>query len=248
MTRLFDHRYPGEGPTGGHSFGNLFITALHQITGDFPRAVRLAADVLRVRGAVLPATGEDVQLVAEGRNGRLLVGETAITHGGPPRRLRLVPPAPAALSEALEAIAHADLLVLGPGSLYTSIIPNVLVPGLRAALARSRAQRVYVANLVTQPGETDGFNLARHVAELTSYAAGVRVDVVLANSSAIPEEVADHYRQGGAEQVVAPARWAGPGRLEARPLLTITADGTVRHHPDLLAAALAELAKVATWV
>ncbi len=244
MTRLFEHRYPGEGPTGGHSFGNLFMTALHQITGDFPSAVRLAADVLRVRGTVLPATGEDVQLVAEGRNGRPLVGETAITGGGPPRRLRLVPADPAALPEAVAAIAAADLLVLGPGSLYTSVIPNLLVPGLRAALARSPARRAYVANLVTQPGETDGFDLGRHVAELAAYAPDVRLDVVLANSSSLPGLLAAHYRESGAEPVAAPARWDGPGRLEVRPLLATTPEGTVRHDPDLLAAALAALVEV----
>ncbi len=244
MTRLFAHRYPGEGPTGGHSFGNLFMTALHQVTGDFPTAVRLAADVLRVRGSVLPATGEDVQLVAEGRSGRALVGETAITRGGPPRKLRLVPADPAALPEALAAIADADLLVLGPGSLYTSVIPNLLVPGLRTAVARTPARRVYIANLVTQPGETDGFDLERHVAELAAYAPGVGLDVVLANSSPIPDAVATHYRESGAEPVLAPTRWPGPGTLEVRPLLTTTGEGTVRHDAERLAAALAELAGV----
>ena len=244
MTRLFEHRYPGEGPTGGHSFGNLFMTALHQITGDFPTAVRIAADVLRVRGTVLPATGDDVQLVAEGRDGRPLVGETAITRGGPPRRLRLVPADPVALPEALAAIDSADVLILGPGSLYTSVLPNLLVPGLRAAVARSRAQRVYIANLVTQPGETDGFDLTRHVAELTSHAPDVSIDVVLANSSPMPEGVAAHYRSSGAEPVAPPQRWAGPGTLEVRPLLTATPEGIVRHDPDRLAAALAELTGV----
>lgn len=245
LTRLFAHRFPGEGPTGGHSFGNLFMTALHQITGDFPHAVRLAADVLRVRGAVLPATGEDVQLVADGRDGQPLVGETAIAHGGPPRRLRLLPAGPPALPEALAAIGGADLVTLGPGSLYTSIIPNLLVPELRSALAASSAPKVYVANLVTQPGETDGFDLSRHLAELASYGAGVALDVVLANSMPLPPEVEAHYRASGAQPVVAPARWDGPGRLEVRPLLTVTGEGTVRHHAGLLAATLAELLGVA---
>ncbi len=241
LTRLFAHRFPGEGPTGGHSFGNLFMTALHQITGDFPSAVRLAAEVLRVRGAVLPATGQDVQLVAEGRDGQPLVGETAIALGGPPHRLRLVPAGPPALPEALAAIARADLVALGPGSLYTSVIPNLLVPELRAALAASPAPRVYLANLVTQPGETDGFDLARHLAELASYGPGVEIDVVVANSTPLPPEVEANYRASGAQRVVPPPHWDGPGRLEVRPLLTVTREGTVRHDAGRLAATLAEL-------
>ena len=241
LTRLFAHRFPGLGPTGGHSFGNLFMTALHQLTGDFPRAVRLAAEVLRVRGSVLPATEEDVHLVAEGRDGELLVGETAISRGGPPRRLRLSPPDPPALPEAVAAIEAADLVVMGPGSLYTSIVPNLLVPELRRAVARTKAQRVLVANLVTQPGETDGYDLARHVAELAAHAPGVAVDVVLANDAPIPAEAAAHYRESGAAPVVPLAEWPGPGRLEALPLLTVTEEGAVRHDPRRLADTLAAM-------
>lgn len=241
LTRVFDHRFPGVGETGGHSLGNLLMTALHQITGDFPHAVRLAGEVLRVRGSVLPATGADVHLVAEGLDGRQLVGESAITTGGPPRRLALSPASPPALPEALAALAVADLVVLGPGSLYTSILPNLLVPGIAGAVAGSPARRVYVANLVTQPGETDGYALVRHLEELGAYAPAVQVDTVLANDAPLPPRVAAAYRATGAEPVTAPARWAGPGELVVRPLLRVTADGTVRHEPEALAAALAEL-------
>ena len=244
MTRLFAHRFPGAGPTGGHSFGNLFMTALHQLTGDFPRAVRLAAEVLRVCGSVLPATEEDVHLVAESRDGELLVGETAISQGGPPRRVRLSPPDPAALPEAVAAIEAADLVVMGPGSLYTSIIPNLLVPGLRRAVVRTRARRVVVANLVTQPGETDGFDLSRHLAELAAHAPGLAIDVVLANGRAMPADAAAHYLASGAKPVLAPPTWAGPGRLEVMPFLTVTEEGTVRHDTEQLAATLAELLAV----
>ncbi len=246
LTRLFAHRFPGEGPMGGHNLGNLFMTALHQLTGDFPSAVRLAAEVLRVRGAVLPATGEDVQLVAEGRDGSRLVGETAIAKGGPPRRLRLMPSEPPPLPEALAAIAAADLVVLGPGSLYTSIIPNLLVPGLRATLKRIHGPRVVVANLVTQPGETDDFDLARHLAELRSYAPEVDIDVVLANSTPLPPEVAAVYREAGAAAVQPPSAWSGPGVLVVRPLLKVTEEGMVRHDPERLAEAVGELMGVAS--
>ena len=241
LTRVFDHRFPGVGETGGHSLGNLLMTALHQITGDFPSAVRLAGEVLRIRGSVLPATGADVHLLAEGRDGSRLVGESAISLGGPPRRLELSPPAPPALPEAVAALGGADLVVLGPGSLYTSILPNLLVPGIAAAVAASPARRVYVANLVTQPGETDGYPLARHLAELAAYAPAVGIDAVLVNEAPLPEATAAAYRATGAEPVVAPAEWDGPGELIARRLLRVTADGTVRHAPGALAAALAEL-------
>jgi uncharacterized cofD-like protein len=240
LTRLFAHRFPGAGETGGHSLGNLFMTALHQITGDFPRAVRLAGEVLRVRGTVLPSTAENVHLAAEGRTGALLVGQTAIARGGPPRRIQLSPPDPPALPEALAAIARADLLVLGPGSLFTSIVPNLLVPGLRRAVAASPARKVLVANLVTQPGETDGFDLARHLGELERLAPEVAVDAVLVNTTPLPAEVAAHYREAGADPIVAPAAWDRRECVVARPLLAVTPEGTVRHDAAALTAALAE--------
>lgn len=240
LTRLFAHRFPGEGETGGHSLGNLFMTALHQLTGDFPRAVRLAAEVLRVRGAVLPSTEANVQLVAEGRGGERLVGETAITAGGPPRRLALEPAAPPALPEAVAAINRADVVVLGPGSLFTSTLPNLLVPELRRAVERSPGRRVYVANLVTQPGETDGFDLARHLAEIAAITPALAIDAVVVNDAAAPEPIAAHYRAAGAEAIVAPAAWTGPGALLSRPLLAVTPEGTVRHDVAALAAVLAE--------
>lgn len=241
LTRLFAFRLPGNGPTGGHPLGNLFMTALHHLTGDFPGAVRLAAEVLRVRGTVLPATGETVTLRGEGPDGQELVGETAVSLGGPPRRVWLDPPEPRALAEALAAIQTADIVLVGPGSLYTSLIPGLLVPALREALVGSRARKVYIANLVTQPGETDGFDLDRHLAMLGAYAPGFRPDVVLVNSEPLPPALESLYAATGAEALRAPARWHGPGVLLQRRLLAVTPAGTVRHHPELLAGALAEL-------
>jgi uncharacterized cofD-like protein len=241
LTRLFSYRFPGLGPTGGHSLGNLFMTALHQLTGDFSRAVRLAAEVLRVRGVVLPVTEHDVHLVAEGRDGRLLLGETAISKGGPPRRLQLSPADAAPLPEALAAIETADLIVLGPGSLFTSVVPNLLLEEVRTALAGARAPRVYVANLVTQPGETDGFSLAQHLEALYGYAPEIPIDVVLANGTAFSPDLATSYRASGAEPLTIPEPWKGPGRLVVRDLLHVTAENTARHEPERLAAALWEL-------
>lgn len=239
LTRLFAFRFPGEGPTGGHSLGNLFMVALAHLTGDFAQAVRVAGEVLRVRGQVLPTTHADVHLVAETADGRLLVGETAISAAGPPRRLALSPPDAPALPEVLAAIHRAELVVLGPGSLFTSLIPNLLVRGVAEALAESRALKVYVANLVTQPGETTGFSLADHVATLHTYAPTLKLDVVLVNHEPLPQEVAARYRAAGAAPVV-PEEVPGV-RVEARGLLRVTPEGTVRHDPQRLAAALWEL-------
>jgi uncharacterized cofD-like protein len=239
LARLFSFRFPGEGPTGGHSLGNLFMIALTQLVGDFPQAVRLAGEVLRTRGQVLPATEANVHLVAETKDGELVVGETAIAAAGPPKRLALSPADAPALPAVVQALRQADMVVLGPGSLFTSIAPNLLVRGVAEALAESRAFVVYVANLVTQPGETDGFSLGDHVAALRQLAPSLRLDVVLANSAPLPPEVAARYRAAGAQPVL-PERLAGV-RVVARELLLATPEGTVRHDPGKLAAALWEL-------
>lgn len=239
LTRLFAFRFPGEGPTGGHSLGNLFMIALTHLTGDFSQAVRLAGEVLRVRGLVLPTTRADVHLVAEAADGRLVVGETAISAAGPPKRLALAPPDAPALPEVLAAIKQAELVVLGPGSLFTSIIPNLLVQGVAEALAENRGFKVYVANLVTQPGETNGFSLGDHLRALHTYAPSLRLDVVLANSEPLPPEVAARYRAAGAEPVA--LEEVSGVHVEARRLLKVTPEGTVRHDPQRLAQALWEL-------
>lgn len=236
MTRLFAYRFPGEGPTGGHSLGNLFMIALSHLTGDFSQAVRLAGEVLRIRGTVLPTTHADVHLVAETANGRLVVGETAIAAAGPPKRLALSPPDAPALPQVLAALREADMVVLGPGSLYTSILPNLLVRGVVEALVESRALKVFVANLVTQPGETNHFTLQDHLQVLQSYAPAVRLDVVVVNTQPIPAVVAARYRAAGAEPVLPEPLdtvqiWTGE-------LLRITPEGTVRHDPLRLAHAL----------
>ncbi len=239
LTRLFSFRFPGNGPTGGHSLGNLFMTALARLTGDFPQAVRLAGEVLRVRGVVLPTTSADVHVVAEGADGRLVVGESAIAASGPPRRVALSPPDARALPEVLAAIREADVLVLGPGSLYTSLLPNLLVQGVAPAVAESLALKIYVANLVTQPGETTGYSLGDHLRVLTSYAPDLTFDVVLANCEPLPAEVAARYRAAGAEPVL-PEPLPGV-RVCPKPLLRVTPEGTVRHDPQRLAKALWEL-------
>ncbi len=240
LARLFEHRFAGNGELGGHSLGNLFLTGLLQMTGDVSRAVRLSAEVLKVRGTILPATTANVHLVGWDREGGRLEGESRVSAAGPPARVELEPASPPAVPEAVAAIRAADLILLGPGSLFTSIIPNLLVPGIAEAVAARRGQLVWVANLMTQPGETTGMNLADHLGAITAHAPGVTPDVILANDRPASPEVMTRYADEGAEPLLAgdPAAWGGPGRLDPRPLLVETPEGLVRHDRAELAAAV----------
>lgn len=192
MAQLFEYRFDqGEG-LRGHTFGNLFITALDDITGSFDQAVKSASRVLAVRGQVLPPTLEDVTLVADlhvpaGESARTIRGESLIGKGGHPiRRVFLDPPDPVAYPDAVKAIEQADLIVLGPGSLFTSILPVLLVAGVRDAIDRSRALRVYVCNVATEPGETDRFGVQAHLEALQEHVGVACIDLALANNNARP--------------------------------------------------------------
>src|SRR5450755_4051826 len=157
MGRLFQYRFPAGRGLAGHSFGNLFLTALTNVTGDFPEAVRESAQVLAIRGRIFPSTAQNVTLEAELENGRVVAGETRISRSRQRiRRVMLVPRRAKPLPDVLEAIGASHLILLGPGSLYTSIIPNLLVEGIMEAVMHSHATRVYISNLMTQPGETQG--------------------------------------------------------------------------------------------
>ena len=202
MSRLFKYRFPQEGGLQGHSFGNLFVAALAAVTGDFERAVKESTSVLNVRGRVLPATLESVTLRAELQGGERVDGESSITLSARlPLRVWLDPGRPRALPAALEAIAGADLVVLGPGSVYTSIVPNLLIPEVRDALKRTRARVIYVCNVMTQPGETDGYSAADHVSALARHGAAGLIDDVLVNDTPISAELAAVYHAGGAAPV-----------------------------------------------
>jgi uncharacterized cofD-like protein len=204
MSRLFQYRFPEDGGLQGHSFGNLFVAALAGVTGDFERAVQESTSVLNVRGRVLPATLESVTLHAELEGGERVAGESTITaHDRLPLRVWLHPGRPAALPQALQAIAAADLVVLGPGSVYTSIVPNLLIPDVREALARTRARVVYVCNVMTQPGETDDHAASDHLRALYRHGAAGVIDDVLVNDTPVSRELAAVYRAGGAAPVTA---------------------------------------------
>jgi uncharacterized cofD-like protein len=203
LARLFRYRFRGSGDLGGHSFGNLFLAALTDVTGDFVEAVRLSSEVLASKGHIFPATVSDVRLVAELEDGREVYGETRITAARSRiRRLRLVPDHCFPLPEALKAISAADLITLGPGSLYTSIVPNLLVSSVADAIAASAATTIFVGNLMTQPGETDGYGFVEHLAAVRSYAPQIHFDYTVVNDRAITPDQARVYAADGAAQVL----------------------------------------------
>ncbi|MGD0996972.1 MAG: YvcK family protein [Thermoleophilia bacterium] len=204
MSRLFQYRFPEDGGLQGHSFGNLFVAALADVTGDFERAVQESTSVLNVRGRVLPSTLQSVTLHAELQGGERVAGESSITANERlPLRVWLEPGRPGATPGVLEAISVADLVVLGPGSVYTSIVPNLLVPDVREALKRTRARVIYVCNVMTQPGETDGHSAADHLSALCRHGATGMIDDVLVNDTPVSRDLAAVYRAGGAAPVVA---------------------------------------------
>ena len=203
LARLFRYRFRGSGELGGHSFGNLFLAALTEVTGDFVEAVRLSSEVLASKGHIFPATVSDVRLVAELEDGREVHGETKITAARSRiRRLRLVPNHCLPLPEALRAISDADVITLGPGSLYTSIIPNLLVSSVAEAIGATAATKIFIGNLMTQPGETDGYGFAEHLAAVHSYAPQIRFDYTVVNDRAITPDQAQVYAADGACQVL----------------------------------------------
>jgi uncharacterized cofD-like protein len=185
MSQLFHYRFDKEGSElTGHSFGNLFITAMTQVTGSFEQAVLESARVLSVRGRVLPSTLENVTLCAELVDGVTVRGESAIAHDSPAiSDVFLEPKNPKAYDPALAAILNADLIVLGPGSLYTSVLPNLLVDGVKEAIAWSRGDTIYVCNVATQEGETDHYSYDDHVREIVKYLGEGELDIVLVNSN-----------------------------------------------------------------
>ena len=202
LSRLFRHRFRGQGELGGHSFGNLFLAALTEVTGDFTEAVRLSSEVLASKGHIYPATISDVRLVAELADGSEVRGETQISASRAAiRRLRLEPEQCLPLPEALQAIRAADVITVGPGSLFTSILPNLLVARVAAAIGDSKATKIFICNLMTQPGETDNYSARQHLETVKSYAPEIRFDFVIVNDRPITKEQAQRYALEGAYQI-----------------------------------------------
>lgn len=194
LSRLFRYRFRGSGDLAGHSFGNLFLAALADVTGDFVEAVRLSSEVLASKGHIYPATINDVRLVAELADGRVVRGETQITAARSPiKQLRLEPEQCLPLPQTMAAIRAADVITVGPGSLYTSIIPNLIVAWVADAIGRSTATKIFIANLMTQPGETDGYDVRRHLEAVAKYAPQVHFDYVVLNNCPISASQAETY-------------------------------------------------------
>ncbi len=204
LSRLFQHRFKRGSGLEGHSFGNLFLAALTSITGDFAEAVRLSAEILLTRGHIYPATSSNVELEALMDDGSRVRGETKITASkGRINELFLVPSDVQPLPQSLEAIASADLITIGPGSLFTSLIPNLLVHGIPQAIADSPAVKVYVCNLMTQANESLGLSAADHIRALLQHAAGARIfDYALINRTPAPDSMKAKYALEGASQIV----------------------------------------------
>jgi uncharacterized cofD-like protein len=202
LSRLFQYRFRGEGGLGGHSFGNLFLAALTEVTGDFVEAVRLSSEVLASKGRIYPATLNDVRLVAELEDGRQVRGETNITAAHSTiRRLSLEPEQCLPLPEALAAVRVADIITVGPGSLYTSILPNLLVARVAETIGAAGAVKIFICNLMTQPGETDGYTARKHIEVVKEYAPEIGFDFVIVNDRRVTPVQAEAYAAEGARQI-----------------------------------------------
>ena len=202
LSRLFRYRFRGEGELGGHSFGNLFLAALTEVTGDFTEAIKISSEVLASKGHIFPATISDVRLAAELEDGSVVRGETQISASKVPiSKLRLEPEQCLPLPEALKAIRAADVITVGPGSLYTSILPNLLVSQVARVIGQARATKIFINNLMTQPGETDGYSAREHLETIKKYAPEIHFDFVVVNNRRISEEQAALYAAEGAYQI-----------------------------------------------
>jgi len=198
LSKLFQYRFRGSGELGGHSFGNLFLAALSEITGDFAEAVKISSEILASKGHIFPATDADVRLTAELFDGSILRGETNISKfGNSIKRLRLEPEDCHPLPEVLAAIYEADVITIGPGSLFTSLLPPILVKGVSEAIAATPATKFFICNLMTQPGETDGFSARKHLEIVKEYAPDIEFDYVIVNNHPVSKAQSARYESEG---------------------------------------------------
>ncbi|WP_017318132.1 gluconeogenesis factor YvcK family protein [Mastigocladopsis repens] len=241
LTELFQYRFKAGDGLSGHSFGNLFLTAMSDITGDLERGVAASSKVLAIRGQVLPATLSDVRLWAELDDGRRIEGESKITEaGGTIVKIGCIPENPPALPAAIKAIKEADYIIMGPGSLYTSVIPNLLVPEIADAIAASQAPRIYVCNIMTQPGETQGYTVADHIRAIDAACGRPLFNAVLVHKKSPTAHALIRYAQQQSHPVFLDREAvAGLGRrIVLANVMHEDETGFVRHNPQRLARVL----------
>lgn len=244
LSRLFQYRFESGHGLKGHSFGNLFLTAMTTVTGDFPEAVRKSCEVLNIAGRIFPATASKVALEAVLEGGRVVSGETRISRSKRRiREIRMVPGDARPLKETLDAIARADLITLGPGSLFTSVIPNLLVKGIPQAIRKSGALKAYFVNLMSQPGETIDFQASDHVAAIRTHAGFALLDWAVVSTTRVSPALRRKY----AEQNASPVENDNAG-LHDLGLEILEADllqkgPKVRHNPAAIGAVALELAR-----
>jgi len=242
LSKLFRHRFDKGSGLEGHSFGNLFLAALTSLTSDFSEAVRLSSEILLTRGRIYPATTSNIELEALFEDGTRVRGETKITaSNGRIRELFLVPPDVGPMPQTLEAIAGADVITIGPGSLFTSLIPNLLVRGISEAIVASAATKVYICNLMTQANESLGLTAADHIRALNRHAQKQIFDYALINRTPASEELQDKYASEGACQIVNDL-----DEVEALGVVPVLGDyleeaGAARHNTARVARDLLEL-------
>ena len=206
MRKLFQFRFEEGDYLKGHSFGNLFITAMSKVTGDFEEAIKQSSKVLAIRGKVIPSTLSKIRLVAEHKNGEVTAGESKISEGrNPIKRVFLEPDKCEATEEALLAIREADVIILGPGSLYTSIIPNLLINGIYQEVSRSKVLKIYICNVMTQPGETDNYKASDHLKALIRHSTPEIINTCIINTGSVPEALLKRYKEERAD-IVEPDR------------------------------------------
>lgn len=246
LEKLLNYRFT-EGVLSGQSFGNLFLAAMNGISSSFDEAVHKMGDVLAITGRVLPVTTSDVHLEAEFDNGQKTFGESKIFYAKKInncriRRVRLVPENPPALPDSLDAIRDADLIVIGPGSLYTSIIPNFLVSGISEAVAASKAPKIYIMNIMTQDGETEGYSGFDHVEALLRHAPGI-IDACIANSQAVDDTLLQRYRLDGVEQICLERKKIEELGILVEEFPLAVGENYIRHDSKLLAEAIMKVYK-----
>jgi uncharacterized cofD-like protein len=244
LSRLFQHRFPAGRGLKGHSFGNLFLMALTQLMGDFPEAVKASSEVLKIAGRIYPATAANVDLEAILADGTRVIGETRISHCRQRiKSVRLHPRKARPLAAALSAIAEADAITLGPGSLFTSVIPNLLVDGIPQAIRASAAVKAYFVNLMWQPGETSEFSASDHVRALHRHAGGKFLDYAVVNIRAITSAMKKRYAREAAMPVENDLDALFKMGLKVMAGNLASHGDTVKHDPTATAAAVVKLAQ-----